>query len=303
MKTYRSLIITVLFINWISIFSYSQVDDWDSMLDNELSKQNVFTTATFKSSRILNGQSVECLPKGGLDIRVAHRFAEFNTTENNFLGFDEASTYFGLYYGILNQLNVGLARATYNHTNYGFIKYAVIRQSGGEKNIPFTLLVNTSVSYTSKEYSDVKRDEDFHLRFDYTFQLLIGRKFTDRISFQVTPTLVHRNLVETKEENNNLFSIGLGGRFLITKRVAFNAEYYWNLNNTGRYGFEFYDPMAVGFDIQIGSHVFQLMLTNVAAMTENKFIGETTSDFFNGDIRFGFNISQVFSLNRKKEKQ
>ena len=280
--------------------SLSQVNDWDTLLDEELSTQQVFTTATFKTTRILNGQSVEMLPKGGLDLRVAHRFAEMNTTDKNFLGFDEASTYFGLNYGIIDRLNIGVARATYNQTNYGFIKYAILKQSSGYKNIPMTIVFNTSVAYTSKTFSNEERDNDFKSRLDFTYQLLIGRKFSKRLSFQLTPTLVHRNLVETKEENNDLYSIGFGGRFLITKRVSFNVEYYWVLNNTGRYGFDFYDPIALGFDIQLGSHVFQLMVTNSAAMTENKFIGETSSDFFNGDIRFGFNISQVFSLTRRK---
>ncbi|MGM0504839.1 MAG: DUF5777 family beta-barrel protein, partial [Bacteroidota bacterium] len=219
---------------------------------------------------------------------------------NNFLGLDEASTYFGFYYGITDRINVGIARATYNQTNYGFAKYALLKQSSGKKKIPLTLVLTSSISYTSKKYSDQKRDEDFNSRFDYTYQILIGRKFSDRISLQLSPTMVHRNLVETKEENNDLFALGIGGRFLITKRVAFNAEYYWVINNVARYGYDFYDPVALGFDIQIGSHVFQLMATNVAAMTENKFIGETSSNFFDGDIRFGFNISQIFSLGGNK---
>lgn len=300
-RNIRNIILIILFLAPFT-YNYGQENDWDSLLENELSSQNIFTTATFKSSRIMNGHSVELLPERGLDLRVAHRFAEFNTTDNNFLGFDEASTYFGLYYGVNNRINIGIARATYNQTNYGFVKAAILKQTEGKKTMPFTLVFNSSLSHTSKEYSDKTRDDDFVSRLDYTFQILIARKFSDRISFQVSPILVHRNLVETPEENNDLYALGFGGRILITKRVAFNAEYYWNLNNTGRYGFEFYDPFALGFDIQIGSHVFQLMLTNVAAMTENKFIGETNSNFFDGDIRFGFNISQVFSLSRDNDK-
>lgn len=300
MLKYSTYILIIFFS--FSLKSFSQEDDWDALLDKELSDQRIFTIATFKSSRIINGQSVEMLPKGGLDLRIAHRFAEINTKDNNFLGFDEASTYFGFYYGITDQLNIGIARATYNQTNYGFIKYAILRQSSGNKNIPLTIVFNSSISHTSKEYSDKKRNDDFNSRFDFSYQLLIGRKFSERLSLQLTPTLVHRNLVETKEENNDLYAIGFGGRYLIAKRVSFNVEYYWVLNSVGRYGYDFYDPIALGFDIQIGSHVFQLMLTNVASMTENKFIGETSSDFFNSGIRFGFNISQIFSLTRNKQQ-
>lgn len=278
---------------------YCQEDDWDKLLNEELNNTNIIETSAFKSSRVLNGQSIELIPQKGLDFRVAHRFAELNTTDNNFLGLDEASTYFGLYYGITNKLNIGIARATYNQTNYGFLKYALLKQTSGKRKIPVSIVFTSSINHTSKEFSHQDRNQDFISRLDYTYQLLIGRKFTDRISFQISPTLVHRNLVETTQENNDLYALGFGGRFLITKRVSFNAEYYWVINNTKRYGYDFYDPVALGFDIQLGSHVFQLMLTNVAAMTENKFIGETTTNFFDGDIRFGFNISQMFSLDKK----
>ena len=156
----NSICILVLFFSF-ALKSYCQDDDWGALLDEELANQRIFTNATFKSSRILNGQSVEILPKYGLDLRIAHRFAELNTTDNNFLGFDEASTYFGLYYGIYDKLNVGIARATYNQTNYGFIKYALIRQSTGEKKIPLTIVFHSSISYTSKSFSDKNRDNDF----------------------------------------------------------------------------------------------------------------------------------------------
>ncbi len=289
-------------MQFISINGFCQEENWDKLLEEELDKIKLFETGTFKSSRILNGHSVELLPKYGLDFRVAHRFAEMNTSDNNFLGFDEASTYFGLYYGITDRLNIGIARATYNQTNYGFVKYTLFKQSSGAGNMPVTMTLNAFLTHTSKKYSDEIRDNDFNSRLDYAYQLLIGRKFSDRLSFQISPTLVHRNLVETKAEPNDLYSLGFGGRILITRRIAFNAEYYWVINDVPRYGFQFYDPVAIGFDIQIGSHVFQLMLTNAAAMTENKFLGETTSNFFDGDIRFGFNLSQVFTLGNTKTK-
>lgn len=296
----KSKILVFYLFLFTSAIAYCQEEDWDKLLDEELNSIKLPETATFKSSRILNGHSVELLPKYGLDLRVAHRFAEINTSDNNFLGFDEASTYFGLYYGLTDRINIGIARATYNQTNYGFIKYAIIKQSTSTGNIPVTVVLNAFLTHTSKDFPDDTRNNDFTSRLDYSYQLLIGRKFSDRISFQISPTLVHRNLVETKEEPNDLYAIGFGGRILITRSIAFNAEYYWVINDVPRYGYSFYDPLALGFDIQIGSHVFQLMLTNAAAMTENKFLGETTSNFFDGKIRFGFNLSQIFSLGKSK---
>jgi hypothetical protein len=59
-----------------------------------------------------------------------------------------------------------------------------------------------------------------------------------------------------------------------------------------------YDPLSIGFDIETGGHVFQLIFTNSLAMIEKGFIGETTGSWGKGDIHFGFNISRVFTLKK-----
>jgi hypothetical protein len=51
-------------------------------------------------------------------------------------------------------------------------------------------------------------------------------------------------------------------------------------------------------DIETGGHIFQLHLSNSAAMFERAFIHETNGNWLDGDIYFGFNISRVFTLNK-----
>jgi hypothetical protein len=52
--------------------------------------------------------------------------------------------------------------------------------------------------------------------------------------------------------------------------------------------------LSVGFDIETGGHVFSLHLSNSRGMNEHVFLTQTSGDFFEGDIYFGFNISRVF---------
>jgi hypothetical protein len=59
-----------------------------------------------------------------------------------------------------------------------------------------------------------------------------------------------------------------------------------------------YDPLSLGFDIETGGHVFQLIFTNSLGIIEKDFIGETTGRWGKGDIHFGFNISRVFTLKK-----
>ncbi len=90
--------------------------------------------------------------------------------------------------------------------------------------------------------------------------------------------------------------LGGGARLKLTKRTSLNAEYYYLFNPRTYMSQKVYNPLSIGFDIETGGHVFQLFFTNSIGMIEKAFIGETTGTWTKGDIRFGFNISRVFTL-------
>ena len=106
--------------------------------------------------------------------------------------------------------------------------------------------------------------------------------------------MVHKNLILEEETNNDAFAIGMGGRVKISQRVALVVEYYYQLQKIVDSTF---NPIAIGFDIETGGHVFQLQFTNARAMVPKGFITETTEDFFDGGVHFGFNISRTFQVN------
>jgi hypothetical protein len=60
------------------------------------------------------------------------------------------------------------------------------------------------------------------------------------------------------------------------------------------------DPIAFGFDIETGGHVFQLHFSNAKGMNEKALLTTTTDDFWKGEIRFGFNLSRVFTVRKNK---
>lgn len=104
-------------------------------------------------------------------------------------------------------------------------------------------------------------------------------------------------MVATELDPNDLFSMGAGMRFKLTKRFSFNAEYYYVISPHNDYqSSATYNPLAIGVDIETGGHVFTIMLTNSLAMIEKAFIGETTDQWQEGGIHLGFNVSRVFTL-------
>lgn len=131
----------------------------------------------------------------------------------------------------------------------------------------------------------------------YTYQLIVGKKFSENLSLQLSPTLVHRNLVSTREESNDVFALAAAGRIKLTRRVALNAEYAYVFPD--QIAEDFRNSLSIGFDIETGGHVFQLHFTNSTSMIEKGFITETNGSWLDGDIHFGFNVSRVFTLGGK----
>ena len=281
-------------------FSVSAQDDLMKMLEEETEKEKTidYTTATFKTTRIINGHSVENVAAGVLDFRISHRFGYINGGAYELWGLDEASMRLGFDYGLSKRWMIGIGRSSYQKQYDGFTKFKLLRQSTGAQKTPLTISVVGSITYKSLKFEDPTRENYHTSNLYYTGQLLIGRKFSEGISLQLTPTIIHYNLVPGINDPNDLFSIGIGGRFKISKRVSINAEYYYQLP-----GYQFpgtQNSIAFGFDIETGGHVFQLNLTNSTGMTERTFISETTGDFFNGDIHLGFTISRVFTIKKPK---
>ena len=274
-------------------------DDLLNLLDKESEPEINYTTATFKSTRIMNGHSIERMPAGQLDFRISHRFGLLNSGAYNLWGLDQANIHFSLEYGITNRVMFGIGRGTYEKTFDGFVKYSMIRQSTGRRNIPVSVSVFGSVAVNSLKWADPERTNYFSSRLSYASQILIGRKFNQTFSAQITPTIVHRNLVHSALDVNDLYAIGAGGRMKLTKRISLNAEYYYRILPPNYFPtIKTYDPLSIGFDLETGGHVFQLIFTNSLAMIEKGFIGETTGTWTKGDIHFGFNISRVFTLKK-----
>lgn len=291
MKTLLPLL-PMLFLPLLSIAQ----DDLLSLLGEE-EPQTEYAKASFKTSRVINLHSLENTAPGVFDFKISHRFNTLNGGFYDIFGLDGAIIRLGGDFGITDHLQVGLGRSTYQKTYDGYVKYKFLRQSTGKKNMPITAALFAGMYVNTLKWDNPDRDNHFSSRLDYAFQLILGRKFSEGFSLQLSPTLVHRNLVETSADKNDILAIGVGARQKITKRVAVNAEYIYVLPD--QLGSEFENSLSIGFDIETGGHVFQLHFTNSQPMTENGFVAETIGKWNDMGVHFGFNISRVFTIWRR----
>jgi len=293
-------IFILLIVPLLLSFHVKAQDDLMDLLGDQ-PKTTDYTYATFKTTRIINAQSVENPAEGVLMFMIQHRFGRINTGAYEFFGLDQATIRLGLEYGITKRLSIGVGRSSYEKTFDGFLKYKILRQSTGLSRMPVSLSGYFSTAITSLKWEDMgveNRTNYFSSRVSYTYQLLVARKFSNSISAQLIPSLIHKNLVPNGEDKNDIFSVGIGGRVKLTKRMSVNAEYFYT--PTGQISYDFNQPLSIGLDIETGGHVFQLHFSNAQAFFDRGFITETNGKWWDGDIYFGFGISRVFTIVKPK---
>lgn len=295
MKNKLKILTWILFL--VPLFSFSQDDMMDLFADEE--PRIEYTDATFKTTILVIGQTVENPPTGNLIFNVQHRFGTLNSGWYDFWGLDQANTRLGFQYGINDWLGIGIGRSTYLKSYDAMVKVKILRQSTGLRKMPVTLDYFGSIAISALRWQEPDRENYFSSRLSFAHQLLIARKISSGISLQLMPSLVHYNLVENKDDDNDVWSIGAGGRFKVSKRISINVEYYFMLSqNTAK---KYQNPLSIGIDIETGGHIFQLYVTNAEGIIEEHFIARTTGKWQNGDIRIGFNISRAFVLKKPKE--
>ena len=276
----------ILVLLLLPIFSIAQEDDLLEGLDTPTVDQKV--QSAFKALKIVNLESTKIASKGDFYFIVAHRFASIKSGVENGFGLDNAVTQIKFIKGLANGLSVSAARS---ELAYDFaLKYMLKNQV--ENGFPLTV-----VGFSSIAFNNTLKPSNFPLmkfqdRIIYVQQILASRKFSEKLSLQLAPTIFHENFTTLDTQQNTQFALGFGGRYKLNKRLSINMDYATHLNRTS--GSPYRDPLSIGIDLESGGHVFQMHFTSSQGIHEAGYLGNSTGNWATGDINFGFNLSRVF---------
>jgi hypothetical protein len=280
---FKILIIFLCF----TYFGFAQ-DDLLSEIDVE-SESSTEVSSVFKGLKIINFESTKLVAKGGFYFVVSHRFGSVKNGFQNLFGLDEAVTHLNFIYGLTEGINVSASRSSNQKIYELASKFRIVKQC---ERIPFSVVGYTSVLANTALSTDNLPKLEFNHRLSYVVQLLISRKFNDKLSVQLSPTFFHDNYVVNDVQDNSQYGLIFGGRYKLGKRWSFNLEYGAHLNRAKNSLYN--NPLSIGFDLETGGHVFQLHFTNSQFMNANGVLGNSTGDWSDRDFYFGFNISRSF---------
>ena len=285
-----------------SAFFFSQClmgqDTLDLFGDMEDDEEVYPVTNEFKTTQVINLPSLMMTDIGEFDFKINHRFNPLNSGAYEAFGFDASNIRIGGEYGISRKLVVGLGRSNVDKQTDAFLEYKLMNQTSDNKK-PFTAILYGGSAYAAQKIGDTTasgREVDFQSKLSYTAQLILGRKISNSLSIQVSPTILHYNTTKantsTETFDNTLYAVGIAARAKISTRTTFNAEWIPVIGNNGN----FKNALSIGFDIETGGHVFQLHLTNSRGMSPYQYIGRNDQSWGDGGIHFGFNISRIFNV-------
>lgn len=315
MKKYLPVAI-LLSVLLYALPSFAQEPDLSAIVNqNAEPVTKEYVSATFKGFRIINAQTNETAKKHNLHFNIAHRFGDIAATGagiHTFFGLDAATDVrFSFDYGVTDRLQLGVGRSKgidpYNQLYDGNVKFRLLRQTADNK-MPLSITLFGIAAITGRKAStDSTSDASFantSQRMSYVTQVIIARKFSQSISLELVPSYLHRNYVAFDDEND-MFSLGIGGRVKLTKRFSIIADYFHNFSKLRMDAKDadgkmvYYDPLSVGIEIETGGHVFTINFTNSTGILENLYLPFSRSNWLDGEFRFGFNISRNFVIGGK----
>jgi len=282
------LVLGLLFPFAVCLHAQSLLDDLEM---DEAPAHPVY--ATFKDTRIINVQSNETPGENVMHFVIAHRFGQINEGAYSLWGLDNASMRMAFDYGLTDRFCVGVARSTFQKTFETSLKWKLLQQTSDDR-VPFGItLFGVGMARGDSVFTSNIDNRTFSNRLSYTYQAVIARKWSEKISLAIVPSFTHRNLVEFTNSAHDQWTIGAGGRYKIAQRLSLNCEYHYLLK---KYEADIENSLSLGVDIETGGHVFQLHITNSRGMFERAFLTETTGRWLDGAIFFGFNLSRVFDF-------
>ena len=265
-------------------FAFAQEDN-DTIVKSEVKLER----AAFESTALIDNQTNVLNTKGTLEMVMNHRFDLVNS-DNSLIGiYGAANIRIALAYAVHDRVTVGFGTTKDKRLQDFNLKAAILRQTR-ENEMP------VSVTYYGNFTIDARKKENFNMiqdRYSFFNQLIITRRFSPKVSFQVAPSVSHYNLVE-KTMKNDMFAVTVGGRVKISPQTSIIGEYSQPITS-----YEVNSPepgVSLGVEFSTGSHAFQVFVTNYKGISQQRNFMFNQNNFFDGDFMIGFNITRLWHL-------
>ena len=260
--------------------------------------------APWATSMLIDKQTVVSPEAGMFGFRIHHRFGKIEELSDLFGIYAPSNIRLGINYGVTDRIMIGFGTEKNNKIQQFHAKYAILNQTESG-SMPFALSYYANIGIDAREEETFGTDYTFWHRMSYFHQLIIARKFGEKLSLQLAPSFAHFNAVDyaTIDDNNEVLVpkwkndvIGamIGGRYVFYNEMALIFEYNqpFLINELSSYQSEPKPGIGFGIEIGTGTHCFQVFASNYDKIIAQHNLGYTQKEL--GDLVIGFNITARF---------
>ncbi|NBP04913.1 MAG: hypothetical protein EBV15_01645 [Bacteroidetes bacterium] len=233
----RRIINYIILLIFSSNIGLAQIDSAVKQSNTVIEEDKTETYATLilrrtihNSFRIINGHGTPTLDKKQLEFCIQHRFGLLSSGYEGAWGLDQSNIRIGLDYGLNHNITIGAGRSGMGKTSNGYIKWGIVKPDGTNQYKTSITWLSDMAYVFEKNTSGLTPYYNTH-RINYTHQLLVSRNFffgRHMFMLQVAPTLVHRNLVETAADANDVPLLVGNVRYRINDRIHLTGEFVQN---------------------------------------------------------------------------
>jgi len=251
--------------------------------------------APFEAILLIDNQTYQTQAKGSHEIHIHHRFGKFGNGFTDLMGiYAPSNIRLGYTYGITPKITVGFGTEKNNKMQEIEWKYNILHQTR-DNSIPLAVTYYGNFVIDGRNKDNFGETYKFIHRLSYFNELLIGRKFNNRLTLQVGANFTHFNSVDSLMEHDKI-GVTFGGRFKIWNDNSFIFEYDKPLHIKGiQEHLELTNPpapnYAFGIEFSTSTHAFQVFATSWDHIILQKNYQFAQNKFFKKDILLGFNIT------------
>ena len=287
MKLYKKIFIAV-FAFPMMLLAQEQKDTIAAVQEDSIAPviEVELERPAFESTSLIESQTNRVYSKGTIEMIMNHRFGLVSGT-NDLIGiWAPANIRIAVNYSITDRITVGFGTTKDDRLQDFSLKVALLRQTvNGKMPFSVTYYGNATVSALPKENFYNISD-----RWSFFNQIIIAKRISKEISFQIAPSYSHYNVIDAPM-SNDLFAIEFGGRVKVTSGMSILLDANQPITSqeiAPKSGF------SIGTEFSTVGHAFQIFVSNYRGIVNQKSNMFNQNEFFEGDFAIGFNISRTW---------
>lgn len=280
-------------LTYILIFAFAFV----SNAQEEEKDRPVFEP--FFGGYILDAQTTYIHPEKTLNYAIQHKFGTIEKGKTDIWGiYSSANVRLAVDYVVYKNVQVGYGLTRTDMVHDFNVKYTILEQTR-KNTIPVALSFYGNLGISGKPDDAFGENYEFTNRMSYFGQLLVSRKFSDKISLQVGASFSHFNHADTSKFNFDRIGIHASGRVKLTPTGSFVFVYDQPLNALqldNRVDDEVNPNISIGWDISTVTHSFQIYMGYSNEILPQYYMLREQKPFEFQQFNIGFVITRMWNF-------